>query len=145
MRKSKSNSQVTAQQIKLLQIARRELGMEEQDYRNTLGIYGGVASSKQLDQAGFERIMARLKALGFTPQLKPRAKTRHYPDEPPSVMQNQRILELYKSLGWDAKRYQGFHKKRFQSLWPKTREEAQKLIETLKGMEGRGYGERIGN
>ena len=133
---------VTTRQIQLLQIARRDLGMEEQDYRNTLGIYGGVGSSKQLDQEGFERIMTHLKSLGFTPQLKPREKKTHYPDEPPSVAQNKRIMELYKKLGWGVERFQGFHKKNYQSLWPKTREQAQKLIETLKGMEARGYGER---
>lgn len=143
MKKSGRNKPVTPSQIKLLQVARRSLGLEEQDYRNVLGIYGGVGSAKALTQAGFDRVMTHLKRIGFEAELKPKPpRIPGSPSDPVTVYQNQKILELFKNLGWDGKRQQGFCRKLFRNLWPMNRGDAQQLIETLKDMEARGYQER---
>lgn len=143
MKRSDKNKLVTPSQIKLLQVARRSMGLEEQDYRNILGIYGGVASAKALTQGGFDRVMTHLKRIGFEAELKPRPpRTPGDPADPVTVYQNKKILELFKALGWDGKRQQGFCRKLFRNLWPMNRGDAQQLIETLKKMEARGYRER---
>lgn len=142
MKSSKPNLPITPQQIKLLQVARRSLNLSEGEYRSSLMTYGGVESAKELTQKGFEKVIRFFETCGFKTQLRPRRK--EYPDSPPSTAQNKKILEMAKGIGWDMKRLQGFCKKQFKSLWANNREEAQKLIEALKGMEARGYGERSG-
>lgn len=58
---------ITPKQSRLLHVARRQLGLADDDYRAILQQEAAVASSKDLDAWGFERVMARFEALGFTP------------------------------------------------------------------------------
>ncbi|SMH32078.1 regulatory protein GemA [Azospirillum agricola] len=51
--------------IAVIQVARQQLGLTEEDYRSLLRNYGGVASSKDLSDDGFEAVMFRLSQLGF--------------------------------------------------------------------------------
>jgi len=51
---------------KQLAVARKKLGIEEADWRALLRDHGGVASSRDLDDAGFGWVMDRLRQLGFT-------------------------------------------------------------------------------
>lgn len=53
------------EQIALIHVAAHQLGMGEEDYRAFLLGAAGVRSSRELDQAGFARVMKRFKALGF--------------------------------------------------------------------------------
>lgn len=53
------------EQIALIHVAAHQLGMGEEDYRALLMGTAGVRSSRELDQAGFGRVMKRFKALGF--------------------------------------------------------------------------------
>lgn len=55
----------TAKQIKLVHLARRKLGIDDNLYRSILHGYGGVVSSKDLDNAGFEGVMAYFARCGF--------------------------------------------------------------------------------
>lgn len=50
---------------KVLAVARKQLGMDEADWRAILSEWGGVTSARDLDDAGFDRVMARLRQLGF--------------------------------------------------------------------------------
>ena len=58
---------ITAKQSRLLHVARRQLGLEDADYRAILEQEAAVASSRELDAWGFERVLARFEALGFKP------------------------------------------------------------------------------
>lgn len=56
---------ITATQVRLIQLARKRVGWNEAQYRMALLNAGGVKSSKQLDQASFENVMAVLEDSGF--------------------------------------------------------------------------------
>jgi hypothetical protein len=51
--------------VRLIHVARRQLGLAEEDYRSILSLYGGVSSATMLDQDGFTAVMDRFAALGF--------------------------------------------------------------------------------
>jgi hypothetical protein len=52
-------------QLKLIHFARRQLAMEEADYRALLERVAQVRSAKDLDYAGFDAAMREFKRLGF--------------------------------------------------------------------------------
>jgi hypothetical protein len=58
--------------LKKIQIARRELGLQEAEYRAMLTRVAGVDSAKLLSDRTAEAVLVELKRLGF----KPRASTR---------------------------------------------------------------------
>lgn len=51
--------------LKLVAIARKRLAMADDDYRQLLAEYGGCASARDLDDRGFDAVMARFRQLGF--------------------------------------------------------------------------------
>jgi phage gp16-like protein len=51
--------------LKLVAIAKRHLAMVDDDYRALLKEYGGCTSSRDLDDRGFDAVMARFRQLGF--------------------------------------------------------------------------------
>lgn len=51
--------------ISLLHVAKQKLGMDDAAYRELLHEVAGVESAKELDVAGFEAVLERLKTLGF--------------------------------------------------------------------------------
>jgi hypothetical protein len=51
--------------VRLIQVAKRRLGLEDADYRNILFRAGGVHSSRDLDESGFSAMMDILARLGF--------------------------------------------------------------------------------
>ncbi len=58
-----------------IHIARKELGMEEEDYRAMLQDVAGVGSSADLTVAGRSKVLRRLEKLGWKPKTrKPRQK-----------------------------------------------------------------------
>lgn len=52
--------------LKLIHHAVRKISMADEDYRTMLRRVAGVDSSKTLDDAGFDAVMAEFKRLGFT-------------------------------------------------------------------------------
>lgn len=60
---------ISPAQIKLVQIARRQLGLEEADYRLILRNLGGVESTTKLTHRGMEDVMAFFEARGFVDRL----------------------------------------------------------------------------
>ena len=54
-----------AKHLALLNVARRQLGLSEDDYRRILRERGGVASARDLDAAAFKRVVDHLERLGF--------------------------------------------------------------------------------
>lgn len=70
-------------EIRLIQIARRQLKMSESDYRVMLLEQGGVDSSKDLDAMGRARILQYLTGKGFKPQRSPASKRPRRPEPAP--------------------------------------------------------------
>lgn len=56
---------MTKRHFGLLHVARQRLGIAEEDWRALLHRAGGVASSRELDEYGFARVMEELGRLGF--------------------------------------------------------------------------------
>lgn len=56
---------ISSGQRALLHVARAKLGMSEEAYRALVARAAGVASSRDLDRAGFDRVVAELQRLGF--------------------------------------------------------------------------------
>jgi phage gp16-like protein len=60
-----TGSGITANQIKLVKMAVRQLGMDDDTYREMLQSVAGVDSCTMLDQDGFELVLDHLRACGF--------------------------------------------------------------------------------
>ena len=57
--------------IRVIQIARRQLALSDEDYYTILQAHGGVDSSTKLDAPGRARVLAHLQRLGFKVQTRP--------------------------------------------------------------------------
>lgn len=62
---------LTRKQIALIHVAKTRLGLDDDDYRAVLRGEAGVGSSRDLDNDGFDAVMARFRALGFRPTATP--------------------------------------------------------------------------
>lgn len=64
-----------------IHVARKQLGMTEDDYRAMLWTQGRVKTSSDLDHAGRQRVLDHLKACGFKPvaSAKPKRPARPAP------------------------------------------------------------------
>lgn len=51
-----------------IHIAKKQLGLTDEDYRALLQGYGGASSSSELDHAGRQRVLAYLQGIGFKPK-----------------------------------------------------------------------------
>lgn len=134
---------VTNQQIALLHVAKKELGLRDDDYRSILDVYGGTNSAKHLTLEGFERVMKHLEWLGFTSNNPAQAKKPYRAPErdangSPYPAQLKMIQSLYEQLGWtEPERQRGFCQRVIKKPWPQTRAEANKIFEGLKAMLAR--------
>lgn len=62
---------LTRKQSALVHVAKKQLALSDADYRAILMHAAGVGSSRDLDGEGFEAVLTRFLALGFTPSAKP--------------------------------------------------------------------------
>ncbi|MDI3547907.1 MAG: hypothetical protein PWR10_1559 [Halanaerobiales bacterium] len=125
----------------LLHVAKNQLGLDDDLYREILYQEAGVKSSTKLSDKGFKKVMRRFEKLGF--KSKPKKPKRKRENKPHGVItpgMQDLINELYNKLGWDdSKRQIGFNRRQIGKPWPQTRAEANKIIEALKAMVRRGY------
>lgn len=56
---------LTRKQTALIHVARKQLGLPDEAYRDTLRTMAGVESASELDHAGFELVMQGMATLGF--------------------------------------------------------------------------------
>lgn len=126
--------------LKLLNVAKRQLGLSDDDWRAMLSRVAGVVSSADLNDAGFERLMIELNRLGFHSTTS-RRQFGHRPGFA-SPAQVATIRDLWK-------RYHGddpdevalnawltrFH--HVSALRFVTAEKANKVLPSLKAMVGR--------
>ncbi len=129
---------IGAAKVRLVHVARQQLGIAEEDFRDMLALYGGVTSTTQLSYEGFTALMERFKALGFrsTSKRKPEAP-RIGMASPGQVSLIRQIWAEYThdtgtdaSLGKWLERQFGISSVRFV-----TGELAPKVVGALKGMK----------
>ena len=58
---------ITARQTKLLHVAKRQIGLDDETYRLALVKIAGVTTSKDLTQEGFTAVMGMFEYCGFRP------------------------------------------------------------------------------
>ena len=112
--------------LALIHIVKKELGISDEDYHCLLKRIAGVGSAKDLDAAGFRRLMRffvrsdyfRANAFGMT------------------LKQKLFIKALTRELRWDPQHLTNFIRKyyRKEGLPALDRKEASKLIESLKAI-----------
>jgi len=112
--------------IAVIHIVKNELGLVDKDYRKILHDVCGVTTSKDLDEAGFRKLMRYFARSGY------------YREHTDGITFRQKmyIKHLKEETGWNDSHFQNFVHKYYNT--PKidtlTRKEASKLIESLKNV-----------
>jgi hypothetical protein len=131
----------TKRQVALLRYGQRQLGWSDDTWRVTLAELGGVASTTELDQAGFDLIMGFLDYSGWRPA---QAKGPDYGNRPGFASFAQ--LELIRTLWREWTRGEGtaeglntWLNRTFKVTHPRflTAQAAQKAIGALRRMKAR--------
>jgi hypothetical protein len=126
---------INSRQKALLHVAKAQLRLTNEEYRDILRAHGGAESSKYLDEIGMERVMTFFQSLGFKTKQARRANLRLRASE----SQIGLIYHLRQNLGWVPKRLYGFILKMTGEDHPErlTKEQASNVIEGLKKMRDR--------
>jgi len=110
--------------LAVIHITVKELGLSEQEYRDTLEKVAGVRSSRELDEVGFRKLMRFF------------ARSRHYRINAQGLTFRQKLYvrHLVEDLGWKEFHFANFLKKYYHTdaVEKLGRFEASKLIESLK-------------
>jgi hypothetical protein len=110
--------------LAVIHIVKKELGVSDREYRDTLEKVAGVRSAKDLDDQGFGMLMRYF------------ARSRHYRADREGITFRQRmyIKHLVEDLGWDAAHCANFLKKYYKTsaMEALSKKEASKVIESLK-------------
>ena len=132
---------ITRDQIKLIWVLARQLGMESNELHDVVSAVTGKDSIKALSVAeGTDIIEVLIRAGG---RVKKKRKLR--PDLPPNVVelvtrkQTRLIKQLEKRLGWqdNPERLKGFTRRIIKREGVRTKQEAIKVTEGLKSMARR--------
>lgn len=133
---------ITAKQVKLLHVVKAKLGWDDDTYRAVLVRIAGVTSSKELDQDGFDTLMAFAEHSGFQPLTKGAPRYGNRPGMA-TFAQLELIRELWREIhaqtecddaalaGWLAK-YAKISSLRFMTF-----DAARKVITALKAWKAR--------
>lgn len=110
--------------LAVIHITKKELGLDDREYRDTLEKVTGVRSSRDLDEAGFRKLMRFF------------ARSRHYRINADGMTFRQKlyIRHLVEDLGWDDLHFMNFLRKYYHTdaVEKLSKAEAGKLIESLK-------------
>lgn len=110
--------------LAVIHIVKNELGLGEEEYRDSLEKITGVRSARDLDDASFRKLMRYF------------ARSRHYRTGRDSITFRQKlyIKHLAEDLGWDESHFSNFLKKYYKTpdLQALGKKEASKVIESLK-------------
>ena len=122
----------------IVHIAKEELHLDEESYRQILKGVAGVESSTQLTEAGFEKVMRRFQEMGFKGLLpdpyQAVPKGRLIPSDSPqgqetiTPSQLSFISYLLEKLGWEEEHYRVFCQRIIKRPDPSTKREGQKMI-----------------
>lgn len=112
--------------LAVIHVVKKELGLADEEYRAILKNVSGVNSSKDLDEAGFRKLMNYF------------VRSKYYKVNPHGLTIKQKLFIKYLAgkLGWEEEHLNNFlhkyyHKTKVDEL---TKEEAIKAIESLKGV-----------
>jgi hypothetical protein len=122
----------------IVHIAKEDLHLDEESYRQILKGVAGVESAIQLTEAGFEKVMRRFQEMGFKGLLpdpyQPVPKGRLIP---PESAQGQETITpsqlsflsyLLEKLGWEEEHYRAFCQRIIKRPDPSTKRDGQKMI-----------------
>lgn len=113
--------------LALIHIIKKELDLNESEYRKILWKAAGVNSAKELDEAKFKKLMYYF------------VRSKHYRLNPYGLTIRQKlyIKHLTGELGWDQKHLNNFIHKYYHKVYidKLTRKEAIRLIESLKNIK----------
>ena len=122
----------------VVHIAKENLHLDEESYRQILKGVAGVESAAQLTQAGFEKVMRRFQEMGFKGLLpdpyQPVPKGRLIPASSPqgqeTVTPSQLgfVSYLLEKLGWDEEHYHAFCRRIIKRTDPLTKRDGQRII-----------------
>lgn len=122
----------------LVHIAKEDLHLDEESYRQILKGVAGVESSTQLTREGFEKVMGRFQEMGFKGLLlspyQPIQKGRLIPSdspqglEPITLSQQEFIVYLLEKLNWGEGHYHAFCQRIIKKPEALTKREGQKII-----------------
>lgn len=122
----------------LVHIAKENLQLDEESYRQILKGVAGVESSAKLTVEGFEKVMKRFQEMGFKGLLpdpyQPVPKGRLIPPESPqgleAITSSQLgfISYLLGKLKWDEGHYRAFCRRIIKRDKPFTKRDGQKMI-----------------
>jgi len=110
--------------LAVIHITLKELGLAEQEYRDILEKVTGVRSSRELDEAGFRKLMRYF------------ARSKHYRVNADGMTFRQKlyIRNLVEDLGWNPFHFHNFLMKYYHTdgVDKLSKAEASKLIQSLK-------------
>jgi hypothetical protein len=122
----------------VVHIAKENLHLDGESYRQILKGVAGVESSAQLTEEGFEKVMKRFQEMGFKGLLpdpyQPVPKGRLIPPESPqgleSITPSQEgfIAYLLEKLNWEEGHYHAFCQRIIKRPEPLTKRDGQKII-----------------
>jgi len=122
----------------LIHIAKDDLHLDEESYRQILKGVAGVESSTRLTREGFEKVMKRFQEMGFKGLLPspyhPVPKGRLIPSGSPqgleSITSSQQdfISYLLEKLNWDEGHYHAFCQRIIKRPDPLTKRDGQKTV-----------------
>jgi hypothetical protein len=117
---------INRKKLAIIHIVKKEIGLEDQDYRCLLRRITGVDSSRELDAAGFRKLMRFF------------VRSRYYRVNPFGMTLKQKlyIKFLAHQLSWDNAHLGNFINKyyRREGLDDLTKKEASKVIVSLKAI-----------
>jgi hypothetical protein len=122
----------------LIHIAKENLHLDEESYRQILKGVAGVESSAKLNREGFEKVMKRFQEMGFKGLLpdpyQPMPKGRLIPSGSPqgfeliTSSQQDFISYLLEKIEWDNGHYHAFCQRIIKRPDPLTKRDGQKII-----------------
>jgi hypothetical protein len=122
----------------VVHIAKGDLHLDEESYRQILKGVAGVESATQLTEEGFEKVMGRFQEMGFKGLLPhpyhPIPKGRLIPPDSPQGMESitssqlDFITYLSEKLNWGEGHYHAFCQRIIKKPKPLTKREGQKII-----------------
>jgi len=112
--------------LAVIHIVKKELGLSDQEYRDTLEKVTGVRSAKELDDKSFRKLMNYFARSGYY-----RARR-----DGITLRQKLFIKNLQQQLGWHEVHFANFLKKYYKKsvIDDFSKKEASKVIESLKNI-----------
>lgn len=112
--------------LAVIHIVKRELNLDDKEYRDLLEQATGVRSARDLDEDGFRRLMRAF------------ARSKHYQAQPAGLTIRQKLFikHLADDLGWDQSHLHNFLGKYYKKgrLEELSRKEASKVIVGLQSI-----------